>query len=119
MLTPGFTGFLRSLVPVVRGCIVLGAITLLAYALHLNSAATGFVFLMAVVLNCLDCGIAAAVVISVVAVGLLNYFFIEPLLTFRVAHPIDVATLAAFLTASVVTALLASKARELARAARQ
>ena len=117
MLTPGFTGFLRPLVPVFRGGIVLGLITTLAYALHLNSAAAGFLLLMAVVLNCLDCGIAAAIVVSVVAVGLLNYFFIEPLLTFRVAHPVDVAALAAFLTASLVTTLLASKAREQARAA--
>ena len=96
---------------------MLGLITASAYALHLNSAATGFVFLMAVVLNCLDCGIAAAIIVSVAAVGLLNYFFIEPLLTFRVAHPVDIAALGAFLTASLVTTLLASKAREQARAA--
>jgi len=119
MMTPGVAGLRTSLVPAFRGCIVLGMITALAYALHLNSAATGFVFLMAIVLNCLDCGIAAAMVVSVAAVGLLNYFFIEPLLTFRVAHPVDVAALAAFLTASLVTTLLASKAREQARAARR
>jgi Domain of unknown function (DUF4118) len=57
--------------------------------------------------------------ISNFAVGLLNYFFIEPLLTFRVAHPENVAALAAFLTASLVTTRLVSKAREQANAARR
>lgn len=118
-LSPVITGFSKSLVPVIRGCAVLGFVTALAFALHLNSAAAGFLFLMAVVLNCLDTGIAAAVVVSALAVSLLNYFFVEPLFSFRVADPVDVAALAAFLTASLVTTLLASKAREQARAARR
>src|SRR5579884_2875433 len=112
MPSRGFTAVLRSSIPAFRGCIVLGIITAAAYRLELNSAAAGFVFLMAIVLNCLDCGIRSAMIVSVFAAGLLNYFFIEPLLTFRVAHPVDVAALAAFLTTSVVTTRLASKARE-------
>jgi two-component system sensor histidine kinase KdpD len=58
-------------------------------------------------------------VVSVIAVGLLNFFFVEPLFSFRVANLVDVAALAAFLTASLVTTLLASRAREQARAARR
>ncbi len=119
MLSSVFPGISRRLVPVLRGCAVLGVLAALAFALHLNSAAAGFLFLMAVVLNCLDSGIAAAVVVSAIAVALLNYFFVEPLFSFRVADPVDIAALAAFLTASLVTTLLASKAREEARAARR
>ena len=119
MRTQGFTGLLTSSIPALRGCIALAVVAALAYRLELNSAATGFVFLMAIVLNCLDCGIRSAMVVSFFAVGLLNYFFIEPLLTFRVAHPVDVAALAAFLTASLVTTRLASKAREQANVARR
>jgi two-component system sensor histidine kinase KdpD len=119
MLSSVFPGISRSLVPVLRGCAVLGILAALAFAFHLNSAAAGFLFLMAVVLNCLDSGIAAALVVSAIAVALLNYFFVEPLFSFRVADPVDLAALAAFLTTSLVTTLLASKAREQARAARR
>src|ERR1035438_3960705 len=119
MFAQGFKGFLRSSIPAFRGCAVVALITTLAYLLQFNSAAAGFLFLMAIVLNCLDCGIRSAMIVSIFAVGLLNYFFIEPLLTFRVAHPEDVAALAAFLTASLVTTRLASKAREQANAARR
>jgi two-component system, OmpR family, sensor histidine kinase KdpD len=119
MLSPVSPDISRSLVPVIRGCVVLGLIAALAFALHLNSAAAGSLFLMAVVLNCLDSGVLAAVVVSGIAVGLLNYFFVEPLFSFRVADPVDVTALAAFLTASLVTTLLASRAREQARAARR
>ena len=119
MFAQGFKGFLRASIPAFRGCVVLALITTLEYRLRFNSAAAGFVFLMAIVLNCLDCGIRSAMIVSIFAVGLLNYFFIEPLLTFRVAHPEDVAALAAFLTASLVTTRLASKAREQANAARR
>lgn len=111
------TIFIRSSIPALRGCIVLGMITAFAYRFGLNSAAAGFVFLTAIVLNCLDCGIPSAMIVSVFAVGLLNYFFIEPILTFRVTHPVDIAALAAFSIASLVTTRLASKAREQAHAA--
>ena len=96
MLSSVFPGISRSLVPVLRGCAVLGILAALAFAFHLNSAAAGFLFLMAVVLNCLDSGIAAALVVSAIAVALLNYFFVEPLFSFRVADPVDLAALAAF-----------------------
>ncbi len=118
-MAPAFSGLSRSLVPVFRGCVVLALIAALALPLHLNSAATGFLFLMAVVLNCLDSGGLAAVVVSTIAVSLLNYFFVEPRFSFRVADPVDVAALAAFLTASLVTTVLAASAREQARAARR
>jgi len=110
-------GFRHSAVPVVRGAGALSMLTFAAYRLHLNAAATGFIYLIAVVLNCLDSGAIQAAIVSVAAVGCLDYFFIQPLFTFTVADPIDFAALVAFLTTSLVVTRLASKAREEARIA--
>jgi two-component system sensor histidine kinase KdpD len=96
---------------------LIAAITAAAYRIHLNSAATGFLYLIAIVLNCLNGGMLPAALVSVVAVGCLDYFFVQPLLTFTVADPIDAAALAAFLTTSLVVTRLASQAREQAKSA--
>jgi two-component system sensor histidine kinase KdpD len=113
------SGFRRVVIPVLRGGAVLALITIVAYRLHLNSAATGFLYLIAVVLNCLDAGWIAAATVSVVAVGCLDYFFIEPLFNWTVNDPVDVAALASFSVTSLVVSHLASKAREEAKAARR
>ena len=109
----------RAAIPVLRGSLVLAVLTACAYRLHLNTAAAGFVFLIAVVLNCLDCGPLAATAVSIVAVGCLDYFFIDPLFTFTVADPVDVAALAALLTSSLLVSRLAARARLEARTARR
>jgi two-component system sensor histidine kinase KdpD len=114
---PPASGVRRALVPVLRACVVLGAITAVAYRLHLNAAATGFVYLIAVVLNCLDGGLPAAVLVSLVAFCCLDFFFIPPRLTLSVADPVDVAALAAFFTTSIVVSGLAARARAEAVAA--
>jgi two-component system sensor histidine kinase KdpD len=97
--------------------IVVAGLTLAGYRLHLNSAATGFLYLIAVVLNCLDSGMIPATIVSVVAVGCLDFFFIQPVWHFTVADPVDAAALAAFLITSLVVTRLASKAREQAKTA--
>jgi two-component system, OmpR family, sensor histidine kinase KdpD len=102
---------------VLRGSLLIAVITAAAYRIHLNSAATGFLYLIAIVLNCLDGGMLPAAVVSVVAVGCLDFFFVQPVLTFTVADPIDAAALAAFLTTSLVVTRLASQAREQAKSA--
>jgi len=109
--------FLRSGWLVLRGCIVIAVLTAASYRLHLNSAAAGFLYLIAVVLNCLDGGFREAAIVSVFAVACLDFFFIQPLFAFTVADPVDAAALAAFLTTSLLVTRLASKAREEATAA--
>jgi two-component system sensor histidine kinase KdpD len=108
-----------SALPVLRGAAVLALLTAGAYRLHLNTAAAGFLYLIAVVLNCLDSGMIAAAIVSLIAVGCLDCFFIQPLLTFTVADPVDAAAMAAFLTTSIVVTTLASQAREKAKTAQR
>ena len=107
----------RAAVPVVRGCILLAALTAAGRGLHLTPATTGFLYLIAVVLNGMNGGPLASTIVSFVAVGCLDYFFISPLLTLTVDHPEDVAGLAAFLTSSLVVGRLSAKARMEARTA--
>ena len=108
-----------TVVSLVRGCIVLALLTAVAYRLGFHPAITGCAYLIAIVLNCLDGAINTAVPLSITAVGCLDYFFIEPRFTFNVSNPIDFAALIGFLTVSIVTTRLASRAREGARSARR
>ena len=55
-----------------------------------------------------------SVALSILAVGLLNYFFTEPLFTFRVDYPQDIAGLIAFLVTSLIVTSLVSRSRKLA-----
>jgi two-component system, OmpR family, sensor histidine kinase KdpD len=110
--------FRRAVIAVLRGGSLLAALTALAFRAHLNSAATACVYLIAVVVNCLDCGPWPAAAVSLLAVGCLDFFFIEPLFKFTVANPVDIAALAAFLTSSLLVSRLAARARQEADASR-
>jgi len=108
----------RAAIPILRGAFLLAALTALAFRAHLNSAATACVYLIAVVVNCLDCGPWPAAAVSLLAVACLDFFFIEPLFKFTVADPVDIAALAAFLTSSLLVSRLAARARQEANASR-
>jgi two-component system sensor histidine kinase KdpD len=109
----------RSMLAVLRGLAAVALLTAAAYRLHSNSATAGFLYLIAVVLNCLDSGMVEAAIVSIAALGCLDYFFIDPVFTFTVADPVDVAALAAFLISSLVVTRLASSARREARTSRR
>lgn len=109
----------RGSLPVGRGCLLLAILTAACFRLHLNSTLLACVYLILVVLNCLDAEPWAAATLSVVAVGCLDYFFTQPILTFNVDDPVDGVALAAFLTASVVVSRLAAKANQQAKSARR
>jgi len=115
----GYDGFRGFAIPVLRGAVVLALVTFAAYQLHLNTAAAGFLYLIAVALNCLDSGFVPAAIVSVLAVACLDYFFVEPILTWTVADPVDVVALASLLVTSLVVTRLASRAREEAKTAQR
>ena len=106
-------------IPLLRGCVVVLLLTAAAYKLQAHPAITGCAYLVAIALNCLDCAISVATVLSLLAVACLDYFFIEPRFTLNVTNPVDVAALIGFLTISMLTTRLASKAREGAKAAKR
>ena len=93
-------------------------ITLFAYQLHLNLASTGFLQLLAVLATALKAGFWQATVVSLIANGCLNYFFIPPTFTFSIADPQNWVALLVFEVSALVVSRSSSRAqREALRAA--
>jgi len=89
-------------------------LTFVCFRLGLNLATTGFAYLILVALVSLIGSFFGSLVLSIIAVGLLNYFFTEPLFSLRVEYPQDILALIAFLTTSVIVTSLAAKTRKVA-----
>jgi PAS domain S-box-containing protein len=89
------------------GCIVLALVTFVCFQLHATKAMAGLIYLIVVVLISLQGRLVPALLISIVALCCFDYFFTPPLFELRLADPLDVVALAAFVTtASVVTTLI-------------
>jgi K+-sensing histidine kinase KdpD len=84
------------------GGIGLVFLAFVCFLLGLNLAAAGFAFLILIALLALIGGFIGSVVLSIVAVGCLNYFFTLPLFSFRVDYPQDMLALTAFLLTATV-----------------
>ena len=82
-----------------------------------NGTTAALTYLMVVLLVAATSRFWAAAVTSVAAVMCLNFFFLPPVGTFRIADPENWVALGAFLTVSLVSGNLASAARERAREA--
>jgi two-component system sensor histidine kinase KdpD len=93
------------------GVIVLGIATFITFQLHFSVAATSAVYLLVVIMQSLGGDFAAAVVVSVLAFGCLDYFFTEPLFSFVVADPLDFLDLIAFLAIALVVTRLVTRLR--------
>ncbi len=109
--------FWRSAAQVFLGGIGLALLTFVCFRLGLSPAKTGYAYLIVIVPPALMGSVIASVVFSIVAAGCLNYFFTQPLFTFRVDYPQDLLAIAAFLTVSLVVNAVAAKARKQAEEA--
>ena len=105
--------FQRLAVLWAMGSIALALVTFVCFRFGLNFAGAAFAFLIVIVfLSLLDSFVSSAL-FSVIAIGCLNFFFVEPLYTFEVADAQDVIALAAFLTTSLAVTGLVRRARAL------
>jgi two-component system sensor histidine kinase KdpD len=95
----------------VVGLFGLALLTLIAFRLHLNFAAASFCYLLLVVVLSLSGDLVSSALVSFAAVGCLDYFFVEPVLSFRVEKPINVLALASFLVTGLIIARLVAKVR--------
>jgi two-component system sensor histidine kinase KdpD len=104
-----------SLIRTVPGCLLIGLITLVCYRLQLNLSITGFVYLIAVVMQSLVGTFASSAAVSVVAVLCLDFFFTPPVFSLEVTDPLDILALISFLiTGLVITRLTTRVQREAA-----
>jgi len=86
--------------------------TWLAYQLHLNLAAAALIQLLAVLAIALKAGFWPATIVSIVANGCLNYFFIPPLFTLYVPDRQDWVALVVFEVSALVASRLSAQAQD-------
>lgn len=99
--------------------LLLAAVTAAGRATGLNAATIGFAYLVAVLFLSVWGGLLTGTVSAVAAVLCYNFFFFEPLYTFRIEEPANWFALAAFLVSSVTVNRLVVAARVQAEAAAQ
>jgi signal transduction histidine kinase len=105
-------GTWRAVVHILFGSTVLALLTFLCVQLRLNLATALCLDLTLIVLLSLWGSFVASGVVSLIAVGCLNYYFVPPFYTFRVDDPFDAIALVLFLTTSaVITALVRARIR--------
>lgn len=87
----------------------LACITWGAWLLGLNLSAAGSVYFLCVVLIALKFGFGQGTLVSVLAVNLLNYFFVPPVYSFRVVDPQNWMALAMFEITAVIVSRLSAR----------
>ena len=112
--------FVQSRLGVLRGCLAgLAAVVLVTFVgfrLHLNVSASGSLYFLAVVMVSVVWGFWEASVTSLIAVNCLNYFFVPPVLTFRISDPQDWVALATFEISALIVSRLSTRAQNQAKA---
>jgi two-component system sensor histidine kinase KdpD len=93
-------------------------VTLISYRLHFNYATAGFLYLLVVVVLSIAGNFLSSAMISVLAVGCLDYFFVPPIMSLRVVDSHDALALTAFLLTALVITRQASTARRQTESAR-
>src|SRR5580700_7231346 len=93
-------------------------LTFIAFRLHVNESSAGFLFLLLVVIIALRLGFTAATVTSLLAVNCLNYFFVQPILNFRIADRADWVALITFEFTALVVSRLSTQVQQQMRIAR-
>jgi two-component system, OmpR family, sensor histidine kinase KdpD len=104
-------GFWRTAMWSALGILAVALFTLIAFRLHLSFTSAGFCFLVLLVLPSLSGELIASAIVAIMAVGCLDYFFVEPLFSFQVDSPLDTLGLTSFLVIALVITRLVSQVR--------
>jgi len=115
-----YRNVLQSQLGILRGYLAalaaIALVTLCAFRLHLNLSTSGSLYFLIVVLVSMIWGFGEATFTSLIAVNCLNYFFVPPLLTWRVSDPQNWVALATFEITALAVSRLSTRARGQARA---
>ena len=101
------------------GAIIMSAATVACFALGLTSSTVGFIYVAVIAVLSLMDSLRSSLVFSIIAVALLDYFFIEPIFSFQVAFDADFSTLVAFLVTSFAVTWLVRRVRTLGEMQRE
>jgi two-component system sensor histidine kinase KdpD len=91
-------------------------VTFCAFRLNLNLSTSGSLYFLIVVMVAVVWGFWEASVTSLIAVNCLNYFFVPPVLTWRVSDPQNWVALATFEITALTVSRLSTRAQGQARA---
>jgi len=94
------------------GALGVALITWAGFRLQVGFAAASLCYLLLIVLESLAGDFLACCIVSLVALASLDYFFTSPILSFRVAGPINILALSCFLATALVITRLVSKVRD-------
>lgn len=97
--------------------IIVGVSLFLFRVAPVNATTVALAFLLAILVIATAWGLIEAIVASLVAVGCLNYFFMQPIGTFTIADPQNWVALFAFLSTAIVAGQLSNYAKQRAREA--
>jgi two-component system, OmpR family, sensor histidine kinase KdpD len=86
-------------------------VTFSGYKLHLNAATAVLLCLLIVVWQSLGNGFALSAIVSLVGAACLDFFFLPPLLSLRIADPFNILTFFVFLAVALVITHLVSRVR--------
>ena len=102
-------GWWRSAAFCALGMLGVALFTFLAFRLHLGFGVASFCYLLLLVSQSLSGDFFSSALVSLLAVGCLDYFFTEPILSFEVMSPFDMVGLVTFLiTGLIITRLVTS-----------
>jgi two-component system sensor histidine kinase KdpD len=87
-------------------------ITWAGFLLQFNFAAASLCYLLLIVFESLTGDFLASCIVSLVALGTLDYFFTSPIMSFRVGHPVNILALFCFLVTALVITRLVSNVKE-------
>ena len=107
----------RSAKPGLLGAIGLALVTLICFRLQVGLATAALLYLMVVVLMSLTGSFVSSTVVSVLAVGCLDYFFTTPLFTLGMNDLKSYVAMIVFLTISLIITRLVSRVRKQAEEA--
>ena len=94
--------------------------TFTCYKLHFNAATVVLLYLLVIVAQSLAGGFVLSATVALIAAACLDFFFLPPLLTFRIADPLNVLAFVVFVViALVVTHLVSRLGSEADRARRR
>jgi two-component system sensor histidine kinase KdpD len=101
--------FLRQCQSAAASSLAIVLLTFASYKLHFNSATVVLLYLLVIVLQSLAGGPIASTIVAVAAAACLDFFFLPPLLSFRIADPFNVLVLFVFLIIALVVTRLVSR----------
>lgn len=107
----------RSAAPCLFGAVALVPVTLIGFYFHLGLASASLLYVMVVVFTSMKGSFVSSTVVSLLAVGCLDYFFTIPLLTLGMNDLQSYVAMTVFLTTSLIVTRLVYRVRKQAEEA--